>query len=322
MRPESRPRVDRLRGICFGLLPVLLVTFVWRLPSFFDPPWVNDEGTYFAVATSMAHGYRLYARIWENKPPGIYLLFEAVYRQFGTSLISVRVAALLAVCVSTTCAFLIARHLLTEAAGAGAALFVGLFFGTPFLEGTTANAEVFTSALCALGVYFWFVRGWPLLAGVAVALAILFKSVAAFDAAAIGLWLLIHDRASFVRYAASLILVLGVAMGAAAAMGILTAMIRDAFLYDVGYVGHANGGMVPWVLYAKLTVLVVLTIWFLRTRFVYLWLVYAVAGALLSGRVFGHYFLQAGVPFALAMFLWLRLDRFHGAQSWDCWAQP
>ncbi|HEX6510174.1 MAG TPA: hypothetical protein VF221_21295, partial [Chloroflexota bacterium] len=75
------------------LLGISLVSLLWRLPSLFDPPWVNDEGTYFAVAQSMAHGYRLYADVWENKPPGIYLLYGAVYHAFGPELIAVRIVA-------------------------------------------------------------------------------------------------------------------------------------------------------------------------------------------------------------------------------------
>src|SRR5438445_5428563 len=75
------------------LLVVLLVSLLWRLPSLFDPPWVNDEGTYFAVAQAMAHGYRLYADVWENKPPGVYLLYSAVYHPFGASLIAIRLIA-------------------------------------------------------------------------------------------------------------------------------------------------------------------------------------------------------------------------------------
>src|SRR5438270_13539269 len=76
---------------------VLAVTLLWRLPSFFDPPWVNDEGTYFAVAQAMAHGYRLYAGVWENKPPLLYLVYWAVYQQFGASLLTLRILAALAV---------------------------------------------------------------------------------------------------------------------------------------------------------------------------------------------------------------------------------
>src|SRR5690242_2430802 len=95
-RPESR--ASELRSY-LPLASVLLVSLAWRVPSLFDPPWVNDEGTYFAVAQAMAHGYRLYVDIWENKPPGVYALYRAVYQAAGPSLLAVRALSTLA-CLS------------------------------------------------------------------------------------------------------------------------------------------------------------------------------------------------------------------------------
>ncbi len=89
-RFHASERVDHLRYGGYPLLGVLAVSLLWRLPSWWDPPWVNDEGTYFAVAQAMAHGYRLYADVWENKPPGLYLLYTAVYHLFGVSLLVMR----------------------------------------------------------------------------------------------------------------------------------------------------------------------------------------------------------------------------------------
>src|SRR5437660_3602424 len=90
--PKATPRATSIRATV-SLLAIVLVSLVWRLPSFFDPPWVNDEGTYFAIAQAMAHGYRLYAEVWENKPPALYLLYGAVYHALGASLPAVRILA-------------------------------------------------------------------------------------------------------------------------------------------------------------------------------------------------------------------------------------
>src|SRR6266536_3155988 len=105
--PPASPNPSRVRSALGGWMPipllgVLLVSLLWRLPSLFDPPWVNDEGTYFAVAQAMAHGYRLYADVWENKPPALYLVYSAVYHPLGASLLAIRLltaAAVLAVIV-------------------------------------------------------------------------------------------------------------------------------------------------------------------------------------------------------------------------------
>jgi hypothetical protein len=73
-------------------------------------------------------------------------------------------------------------------------------------------------------------------------------------------------------------------------------MLQDAVLYPLGYVGHANGGAVPWLLVVKVTALVVLTVWLIRRPFPAVWLLWAATGSLASGRFFGHYALQAVPP--------------------------
>ena len=130
--------------------------------------------------------------------------------------------------------------------------------------------------------------------------ALAFKANAGFDGAALGIWFLLHRRGSLPRYLA------GAAAGLTAGLlvvwhtGILRPMMSDAFLYDLGYVGHGNGGTVPWLLAIKVLCLALATIVFRRDRFSYLWAAWAVMGALFSGRFFGHYALQAVVPLVLS----------------------
>jgi 4-amino-4-deoxy-L-arabinose transferase-like glycosyltransferase len=279
------------------------------VPSLFDPPWVNDEGTYFAVAQAMAHGFRLYRDVWENKPPAIYLLYSGVYRLFGPSLIAVRILAALAVLLLILFTFAIAGHWARDRQSPlFAATLAGLLLGAPFLEGTTANAEIFVALFAAAGVWMLLVRDWAFAGGVALGIAILFKAVAGFDAAALALWLLLFRRDRLVPYGAGVVLVLAVTVGLAALGGILGNMLRDALLYDFGYVGHANGGGTPWLVPAKLLVLLIFTVLLRRQAFPVLWLLWAAAGVLISNRVFGHYALQAVVPICICVCLiWRRV---------------
>jgi 4-amino-4-deoxy-L-arabinose transferase-like glycosyltransferase len=442
------------------LLVVLLATLLCRLPSLNDPPWVNDEGTYFAVAQAMAHGYRLYDGVWENKPPALYLVYSAVYHSFGASLIGVRLVVMVAVLGLVWTVWRLARRMVGEEWAPASALLTGVLFGLPVLEGTTGNAEVFVALFAALAVEMALVRRVPWAGGVLIGVAVLFKVVAAFDGIAIGLallgasygldglragggrergtegdggavcaggWLRVRgrgwevggggpergtdmrlerqpgatvptpstdrdgatiptpstdrDRATVptpstdrdgatiptpglekaggvdersradmgpegtpsattpglekdgamvptavgesgmvlgrgrgwlreggkrtacgvLAYGTAAVAVVGVVCGAAALVGDLGGMIRDAVLYDVGYVGHGNGGGVPWLLGAKVVVLVALTGFVWRRPFPVLWLVYATFGALFSGRVFGHYLLQMVVPLSLTL---------------------
>jgi 4-amino-4-deoxy-L-arabinose transferase-like glycosyltransferase len=252
----------------------------------------------------LAHGFRLYRDVWENKPPAIYLLYTAVYRLFGPSLIAVRLTAALAVILIVGLTFALAGHWLrNRQAAVFAAMLSGLLFGVPFLEGTTANAEVFLALFAAAGVWAAIIRGHPFLGGVALGIAILFKAVAGFDAAALAIWLLLYRRTVIPHYAAGLGLVLVAALGLAAWARILPDMLRDALLYAFGYIGHGGGGGVPWLVPAKLLALVTITLLLRRQPFPVLWLTWASAGVLISNRLFGHYYLQAVVPLCVSFCL-------------------
>jgi hypothetical protein len=304
-------------------LGVLLATLLCRLPSLVDPPWVNDEGTYFAVAQAMAHGYRLYDGVWENKPPALYLVYSAIYHSTGPSLTAVRLLTAALVCLLVALAWRLGGQFCGPEWSPAVALGVGLLFGVPFLEGTTGNAEVFVALLAAAAVDAALLRHRPTVGGLLIGLAVLFKVVAVFDAAAIGLWLLLATGdvelplrirpiwasghgvrlGPAIAFAACASAVVALACLGAALAGDLGGMIKNALLYDVGYVGHGNGGGVPWLLALKVVLLAALTVWAMRRPFPVLWLLFAAFGALFSGRVFGHYLLQAVLPGVLSLTL-------------------
>ncbi len=320
LRSHASERVEHLRYGGYPLLGVLAVSLLWRLPSWWDPPWVNDEGTYFAVAQAMAHGYRLYADVWENKPPGLYLVYTAVYHLFGVSLLAVRLLSTLAVAVVVILTFCLACRVAGRIAALTAALLCGLLFGVPFLEGTTGNAEVFLAALTAAAAYLAVGRKYTATAGAIVGIACLFKSVAVFDAIALLIWLVAQHQRGVWRYAAAGSGVIAATLAVAAVQGILPAMLTDAFWYDLAYVGQGNGGNVPWLLVIKVVALAIGSYRLRRAPFPYIWLLYAAAGVLLSGRFFGHYLLQAVTPLCLT--LATVLDRRPMLAKRGLWALP
>lgn len=320
LRSHASERVEHLRHGGYPLLGVLAVSLLWRLPSWWDPPWVNDEGTYFTVAQAMSHGYRLYADVWENKPPGLYLLYTAVYHLFGVSLLVVRLLSTLAVAVVVILTFCLACRVAGRIASLTAALLCGLLFGLPFLEGTTGNAEVFLAALTASAAYLVVGRKHTATAGAIVGIACLFKSVAVFDAIALLIWLAAQHQRGVWRYAAAGSGVIAATLAVAAVQGILPAMLTDAFWYDLAYVGQGNGGNLPWLLVIKVVALAIGSYRLRRAPFPYIWLLYAAAGVLLSGRFFGHYLLQAVTPLCLT--LATVLDRRPMLAKRGLWALP
>ncbi len=286
-----------------GVVPtaILLVTLLWRLPSLFDPPWVNDEGTYFAIAQGMAHGYRLYASLWENKPPAIYLLYESVYRAFGPSVLAVRLVAAAAALASVLTVLWLGRLWLSPEYSRVAAILLGMLLGVPFLEGITADAEIFLAVFAALAMYVALVKQQPVLAALLVLVAISFKAVALFDAAALGIWLLRHDRAALGRYTGALVVGAALIAIALSTQGMLEPFWKDGVLYNFTYVGHDNGGTVPWILLAKFVALILAVVLLYRLPFPLIWLACACGGVLLGGRPSGHYTVQLMAPLCICV---------------------
>jgi 4-amino-4-deoxy-L-arabinose transferase-like glycosyltransferase len=270
----------------------------------------------------MANGYRLYADVWENKPPVLYLLYEAVYQTWGPSLVAIRVVTSLAACAVVLLVIAISRRYVAPAQALVAGLLAGLLLGVPFLEGTTGNAEMFLILFTCIGVWLG-LRGRYAVSGCGLGVAVLFKVVALFDVAALVLWLLARPAREGREEVERLVLTpepvrrmrAAVTCGAGAAVpvllagalawrsGVLGPMLRDAVLYDLGYVGSANGAGIPWLILLKLLILLALTVRLVRSDFPLLWLAWAAAGSLISGRFFGHYALQAVPPLCVALAL-------------------
>jgi hypothetical protein len=181
--------------------PLALIAFctLWRIPGLADPPWLNDEGVYASVGRALLHGEKLYRQVWENKPPGIYLLNAAAEQAAGAShaIAAIRFLALAASVVALGAVYC----LVAGRRGSGPALlavaFTGIGLDLPLIDGTEANAEIFVAAASACGMALvWSVltnqdqrerlsrspRLLLVLAGIAFGVSILLKLPAGADA--------------------------------------------------------------------------------------------------------------------------------------------
>ncbi|HEY0709828.1 MAG TPA: glycosyltransferase family 39 protein [Polyangia bacterium] len=66
-----------------GLLLLLLVGALLRLPTFSRPLLSDDEAIYAATADAMAEGNVLYRDVVDHKPPAIYFIYRAGMALFG-----------------------------------------------------------------------------------------------------------------------------------------------------------------------------------------------------------------------------------------------
>jgi hypothetical protein len=326
---------QRLDPSLLSLAALSLAVLVLRIPSFFEPPWHTDEGTFAAVAQNILHGQQLYAEAWESKPPLFLYLYAAVFKVFGPGVFGLRLAATASAIATHVVLYFIGRRLeLSHRQSLLAAGSLGFLLGVPFWEGTLALTEVFTilpTALAILVVLVWQARVGTgsdrayllFLAGVLFVVAFLFRQTSALAAAAAGLWLL-FSGGPWLR--ANLLLAVGFVLA------VLPVVAAFALLGDFYWFWDANVGFffayVPSgddLSFAARPIIVLPTFLTLACLLYYrragalprwglpmLWLAFTLAGALLTGRSYSHYMLQSFPPLALL----IAIAAPHARLSW------
>lgn len=302
-----------------GALIVFAATLLVRLPTFFEPPWHTDEGIFAAVGHAVASGGTLYADAWESKPPLFLYLYAGLTEVFGPGVLPLRLASTAAAAGAAVALYVIGRSFMTpRRATAGALLFV-LLTGTPFWEGNLALTETFAllpTALAVLCVIQAEKRDWPakllVVAGVLFGVAFLIRQPTAIAAAGIVLWLLLTSG-PWLRA--------GVLMAAGSALAILVAIVgfiaagSFAWFWDANvtfFFSYVSSGREIPLYYRPLAVLPALAAAFAvfsagrhgerpAWSLPVIWLTFALAATLLTGRPYSHYFLPVFPPLALVI---------------------
>jgi 4-amino-4-deoxy-L-arabinose transferase-like glycosyltransferase len=89
------------------LIVIIIFAFVvilFRASSFFISTHLWNEDLYLMVAENILKGHPPYSVVWDNKPPGIYLIFAASLFLFGHTVTAIRIMAF--IFVTLTCFFL------------------------------------------------------------------------------------------------------------------------------------------------------------------------------------------------------------------------
>lgn len=306
------------------LFALLSVTAISRLPSYFEPLWYGDEGIFAAVAHGMLTGGRLYADAWDSKPPLIFLIYALTLKLFGAEMLPLRLLTTATVLATQAVLFLIGRRLYGPVRGLLAAFLFGLLTSLPFWEGNLALTEIFM-VLPMSGAVLWYLvqrgRGERLrddlivygIVGLLLAVGALFRQTGGSLLLTFVVWLL---AAEGFRPRRLLVLSAGFAAPwAAVTLYFLWRGTFDAYWYGVvgffftyipnGY--RLSGTERFFIALPSCTVLLWLAIRRQRIHeagflpFLLLWFTTSLAGALISGRPYGHYLIQAFPPLALLL---------------------
>jgi hypothetical protein len=324
----KRPAVGRTPFLLWAGLVALAVA-VAHLPAFLHRLLDGDEAIYGSIAALMNMGGRLYAEGGvDNKPPGIFWLYAAVFRVFGTyQMTAVHAAGFVAMAATCVLILLIARDLAGTRGGLLAALFYGLLTaaGNPRLF--ASNTEIFMMLPLTASVLLMLRRRW-FWSGVLLVAAGAFRQSAAVNGLLVALaivWL--EPSANRARAARDFAAGLGAGLLAGALLIALTGSLPGFWRWTIEtLVGYAAGNwspsqvwpraidsVVPFVVdMAVLWIAALAFAWrwrsqSVRERLMVVWLVLAMLGSLAGGHLSWHYFIQAMGP--LAVLAALGLDR-------------
>ncbi len=183
--PGAEPATPWQRRWCWGSLVVsaaLVVALRWHTVS---EPLDCDEAAYAYMAHRWLAGDRLYADVFENKPPGTYLIFAAGIAIGGYQEAAIRLVSLPFVLGTLALLWWFAWRWFGPVSAVLAALVYALVSGDPFTASETSNLEVFMNFFLALSLVATACArgsrgsGWPAAAGLALGAAATVKQVVA-----------------------------------------------------------------------------------------------------------------------------------------------
>ena len=294
------------------LFIILLVIFVMRFPSLFEPFWYGDEGIFAAVARNLNLGGVLYDTAWDNKPPMIYLTYQAIFNVFGVSMFWLRLVTIIAVLTTAAIIYEIAQVTIGVKRALVATFTFGLLTSLRLIEGNLALTEIYMILPIALAMMIAIKRKFDYLslfvAGFLFAVGSLYKQVGALEAAALGIFLFLESRTFFDFVKKGFILTIGflipytVAVLYFAPKNLLNDYIFAAYTYYQIYLNESPQYQI-FINISKILPIVAAVgygIWQKYklkkvgvTHLLFLWAAFSLLGSYFSGRTYGHYLVQA-----------------------------
>ncbi len=307
---------------------LLLATFVLRWQTW-TLPLNRDEGMYAFAASRLFHAdFVLYRDLFEHKPPGIQLLYWAMFQFTGASEFSVR---LLGFVNSVVSGLLIYLLLIKFSANKNTAnLFTAIYIllaNSFLLEGQLSNTEVFMSTF--LLAELWLLdknfNHKPMFLGLLSGFSLLIKPVAFVNLLLIFIILFFktkHDRVRTLLFFATgtLVPIISVIYWFAQTRG-LTDFFNQVVLFNKFYVetgifeSITKHGLIPWLVTLPPLALVligstVVAIIFSKTKItsnfliLVMWFLAYYLGAKITSRNVAHYYFPM-IQSSILLMAWL-----------------
>lgn len=310
---------------------ILLIIFLLRFPSLFEPFWYGDEGIFAAVARNLNLGGTLYQTAWDNKPPMIYLTYAAIFKFFGVSMFWLHLTAAVVVLATAAAIYEIAQATIGERRALVASFIFGFLTSLRLIEGNLALTEIFMILPITIAMLIAIKRKFDLFslfcAGLLIAVASLYKQVGAFEAAALGIYVfLTSDFWAFVKKGISLsigfLIPYVVTFAYFYSKGLVSDYIFGAYTYYRIYLGESPKYAI-FINISKIMPIVAACAYGFWKKFrlkkvevsylFILWAAFSLLGSYFSGRTYGHYLVQAAPAVSLLLAQINISDRLKGA---------
>ena len=305
----------------FAVFIVLAV--VLRLFSFFPSVINHDESTYIVIADALLKGNVYWVDYIDTKPIGVFLLFALFKLVLGPSIFLYRLMT--AVWLAGT-AFLLYRVKIKLGSPAKAGVAAGvmyLFLNSIFtFYGVSPNTETYFGLFTIAAFFLLLNIKWPLVsafeAGLLLGLGFLIKYVVAFDALALGLFLVWHffrlPERRVQLFAQAVLLVVGFCLPLFAVWSYYKSIgaeetflffsfevssrypVSAVFMDYITFVADFFGRFFPVTIFF-LFILLRKDADKITKYFGLLWAGLILTVVLLPGKFFGHYFIQFMLPF-------------------------
>lgn len=319
---------------------LLIVVFLLRIPSLFEPFTYADEGIYLTLGQAFKKGLVLYRDIHDNKPPLIYILggLSGNFFFYRLMLFFWSFATIILFYKLTKRIFTQKNRWLTILPNIVFAILISL----PMFEGNIANAENFMlfpiiggffivfnligkNKINKISLSIWF------LSGILFSFAFLFKVPALFDflvLIALGIILITKKnfKTTFLNLTSAtlgFLLPLSITIIYFAKQNALGDYLKSALLQNLPYLSSWTGATsttagLSTLIVSRFLVVVVITLAVyvfknkisLTTKFIALWFAFSLFAALLSSRPYPHYLIQAIPALSLSFaFLFYQKDK-------------
>ena len=304
-----------------GLILLLLIVVVLRIPSLYEPYWYGDEGIYLVLGQAFKKGLVFYRDIHDNKPPLLYLLAGLAGNVFWFRLILMGWMTM-AVMVF----FRLMQLFFPKNKPAWYISSLLLIVMTTLTEGNIANAEIFVVLPITAAMLLIYqtaigktkkIRNKKLpyfLSGILFSIGFLLKVPAGFDLAAIIIWLLVEKKKfkKILLLLAGFLLPIVITIIYYAIMGGLEIYVRSALLQNIGYLSSWETSQSGLLSRAGILSISLVIFYGLAKKFKLssaaklsvIWFLMALFAALLSERPYPHYLIQAAIPAAI-LITWL-----------------